>query len=60
MKQPQLFTRVGRDRYVPIYSLVDGVTLYAWDDEKQRIVPYAPTCVEELRNSEGISYTPTP
>lgn len=54
MKQPQLFIRVGRDRYVPIYAPVKGVDLYAWDDSKQRIVPYTrESSPEPLRGAES-------
>lgn len=54
MKQPQLFIRVGRDRYVPIYAPVKGIDLYAWDDSKQMIVPYTKeSSSEPLRGAES-------
>lgn len=55
MKQLQLFIRVGRDRYVPIYAPIKGVDLYAWDDSKQRIVPYSrESSPEPLGGTESV------
>ena len=66
MRQPQLFIRVSRDRYVPIYSPIKGVDLYAWDDSKQRIIPYnresSPKPLrgtEIIDSSEAYKVTPT-
>lgn len=55
MKQPQLFIRVGRDRYIPIYAPVKGVDLYAWDDSKQMIVPYTKESSSETLRGTKIS-----
>lgn len=43
LKQPQLFVRVGRNRYVPVERPWPGYDLYVWDDELQRIVPQRTT-----------------
>ncbi len=54
MKQPQLFIRIGSDRYAPIEAPIEGEPLYAWDDESQRILPYFISCPSEpLRRAKG-------
>lgn len=66
MKQPQLFIQVGRNKYSPVYSPLKGVDLFAWDEDKQRIVPYKAPLSEALRapesceSSGGSKYTPAP
>ena len=59
MRLPQLFVRVGKNQFAPIYSVVDGEELYMWDDDLKQIVPLAPTCDEELRVLEAGVYTPS-
>ena len=60
MKLPQLFVRVGRNRFAPVDTGYDGKELYMWDDDKEQIVPFAPTCDEERRISGAGVYTPVP
>ena len=38
--QPQLFIRVGKDKYAMVDEIKPGEKLYIWDDEVKRIVPY--------------------
>lgn len=41
LKQPQLFIKVGQDRYVPIYTPESNTTpLYTWDEASKQIIPY--------------------
>lgn len=67
MKQPQLFVRVGRGRYAPIYAPKKGVDLYFWDESKGRIVPYTkasppePLRAARCGESSGVyKVSPTP
>lgn len=39
MKIPQLFVKVGRNKYTPIPQPVKDPPLYFWDDEQKRIAP---------------------
>lgn len=59
MRLPQLFVRVGKNQFAPIYSVVEGEELYMWDDDLKQIVPLAPTCDEELRALGAGVYTPS-
>ena len=59
MRLPQLFVRVGRNQFAPIYSVIEGEELYMWDDDLKQIVPLAPTCDEELRSLGARVYTPS-
>ena len=59
MRLPQLFVRVGKNQFAPIYSVVEGEELYMWDDDLKQIVPLAPTCDEELRSLGAGVYTPS-
>lgn len=38
-KLPQLFIRIGNDRYIPVSHPVNDRNLYFWDDSKQQILP---------------------
>lgn len=58
MRLPQLFVRVGKNQFAPIYSVIEGEELYMWDDDLKQIVPLAPTCDEELRSLGAVDYTP--
>lgn len=58
MRLPQLFVRVGKNQFAPIYSVIEGEELYMWDDDLKQIVPLAPTCDEELRSLGAGVYTP--
>lgn len=40
MKMPQLYIRVGKDRFAPVDKPVKGEDTYAWDDKIKRIVLY--------------------
>lgn len=57
MRLPQLFVRVGKNQFAPIYSVIEGEELYMWDDDLKQIVPLAPTCDEELRSLGAVVYT---
>ena len=57
MRLPQLFVRVGKNQFAPIYSVIEGEELYMWDDDLKQIVPLAPTCDEELRALGAGVYT---
>ena len=59
MRLPQLFVRVGKNQFAPIYSVIEGEELYMWDDDLKQIVPLAPTCDEELRALGAGVYTPS-
>lgn len=59
MRLPQLFVRVGKNQFAPIYSVIEGEELYMWDDDLKQIVPLAPTCDEELRALWAGVYTPS-
>lgn len=59
MRLPQLFVRVGKNQFAPIYSVIEGEELYMWDDDLKQIVPLAPTCDEELRSLGAGVYTPS-
>ena len=59
MRLPQLFVRVGKNQFAPIYSVVEGEELYMWEDDLKQIVPLAPTCDEELRALGAGVYTPS-
>ena len=59
MRLPQLFVRVGKNQFAPIYSAIEGEELYMWDDDLKQIVPLAPTCDEELRALGAEVYTPS-
>lgn len=59
MRLPQLFVRVGKNQFAPIYSVIEGEELYMWDDDLKQIVPLAPTCDEELRDLGARVYTPS-
>lgn len=39
MKIPQLFVRIGKDKYLPVDTPKTEQDLYFWDEEKQQIVP---------------------
>lgn len=39
MKIPQLFVRIGNNKFIPISSPVSSKPLYFWDELKQQIVP---------------------
>lgn len=39
MKIPQLFVRIGKDKYLPVERPKTEQDLYFWDEEKQQIVP---------------------
>ena len=39
MKIPQLFVRIGNNRFMPISHPVNNKPLYFWDELKQQIVP---------------------
>lgn len=41
LKQPQLFVKLGKNRYAPIEPPYPDKDLYMWDDLSKRIVPYA-------------------
>ena len=58
MRLPQLFVRVGRNRFAPVASVPVGKDAYMWDDELRQIVPAGPPCDEELRVLEAGVYTP--
>lgn len=38
LKQPQLFRRVGQDRFIPVDRLDPNEDVYYWDEESQQIV----------------------
>lgn len=38
LKQPQLFRRVGQDRFIPVDRLDPNEDIYYWDEESQQIV----------------------
>lgn len=59
MRLPQLFVRVGKNQFAPIYSVIEGEELYMWDDDLKQIVPLASTCDEELRSLGAGVYTPS-
>ena len=59
MRLPQLFVRVGKNQFAPIYSVIEGEELYMWDDDLKQIVPLAPTFNEELRALGAGVYTPS-
>ena len=40
MTIPQLFIKIGSNRYATVDKPVRNKDLYAWDDSKGRIVPY--------------------
>lgn len=60
MRLPQLFVRIGRNKFAPVYSMVEGEDLYMWDDDLKQIIPLDPTCDEELRSLGAGVYTPYP
>ena len=39
MKTPQLFVKIGKNKFIPVYRPVNSKPLYFWDDVKQRILP---------------------
>lgn len=39
MKTPQLFVKVGKDKYIPVLHPVKSKPLYFWDDVKKTILP---------------------
>ena len=39
MKIPQLFVRIGNNKFIPVSSPVSSKPLYFWDELKQQIVP---------------------
>ena len=39
MKIPQLFIRVGPNKFSPIQRPMSGKPLYFWDDSSQQILP---------------------
>lgn len=53
MRLPQLFVKVGKDRFVPVYTIPLNKPLYAWDDSKQRILPHTLTDDERILLGEG-------
>ena len=57
MRLPQLFVRVGKNQFAPVYSVIEGEELYMWDDDLKQIVPLTPTCDEELRALGAGAYT---
>jgi hypothetical protein len=42
LSQPQLFIRVGNDRYAIIDHPRFDVPMYVWSETEQHIVPYRP------------------
>lgn len=38
LKQPQLFRRVGQDKFAPVDKLDPGEDIYYWDEKSQQIV----------------------
>lgn len=38
LKQPQLFRRVGQDKFAPVDKLDPGEDIYYWDEKSHRIV----------------------
>lgn len=39
MKMPQLFIKIGADRYIPVDKPVPNTEMYIWDDDLKQIVP---------------------
>lgn len=39
MKIPQLFVKIGNNKFSPISHPVNNKPMYFWDDSAQRIVP---------------------
>lgn len=39
MRIPQLFIKIGKDRYYPVARPVKNKPLYFWNDLERRIVP---------------------
>lgn len=54
MKIPQLFVRIGSNKFVPISSPVSSKPLYFWDELRQEIVPDEGEL--QLRVIEGCAY----
>ena len=54
MRIPQLFIRVGPNRFSPVTSPVYSKPLYFWDERSQRIIP----AEGQLKISvlEGVAY----
>ena len=38
LTHPQLFKRIGKDRFVILENPEPGIPVYIWDESKQRIV----------------------
>lgn len=38
LKQPQLFRRVGQDKFAPVDKLDSDEDIYYWDEKSHRIV----------------------
>lgn len=54
MQIPQLFVKVGVNRFVPIASPANTTQLYFWDDVRQQILPAEGELL--LRIIEGCPY----
>ena len=54
MKIPQLFVRIGNNKFIPVSHPVGSKHLYFWDEIKQQIVPDEGEL--QLRVIEGCSY----
>jgi len=54
MKMPQLFVRVGPNRFSPVSSPICNKPLYFWDDTSQQVVPAEGRL--KLNVFEGVSY----
>lgn len=39
MKTPQLFVKIGKNKFIPVYHPVRIEGLYFWDDTEQAILP---------------------
>lgn len=54
MKIPQLFLKVGQNRYCPVTSPMNSKPLYFWDDTVSQIVPAEDKL--KIHVVEGVAY----
>ena len=38
LKKPQLFRKIGPNKYIPVYDMNTDENVYYWDEDSQRIV----------------------
>lgn len=62
MMYPQLFIRLGKDRYAPVPDMIPNEVMYQWDEGQQRILPVKTEIPSdtEIRPSTGFSLRSIP